>query len=338
MSGNFQNGSDPPAFGSELQQGGKIPNYLDYSSAFVFPPPSPFLMEEDFSPYFSPNLFTPRREVVNRAAAPHTPSVWSGGNEVSSNESVSPTNQRYIAGFDPIDGLAFDHLGDFARDSAYPHPGAAAMPDESPRDVFTPNLTRRPPLSQTRGHTNKIKYTFCVFCKNNGEDEAFYLSHTLKDDFQRVSCPILYNYKCPICGATGPVSHTIRYCPQNGGDKYHEDFASIMVMKQMRSSTGQRGGAPGVIGGPRLSSVPPSKRLPPQALRPSTAPPSLAGNSRGAAANLRGPNAAWTGSTVQPCMVPMLGELVNQQERDRQKAYQKALTELSGYADTFLEN
>ena len=25
-------------------------------------------------------------------------------------------------------------------------------------------------------------FTFCVFCKNNGEDKSFYNSHTLKDD------------------------------------------------------------------------------------------------------------------------------------------------------------
>jgi hypothetical protein len=31
-----------------------------------------------------------------------------------------------------------------------------------------------------------IKYDFCVFCKNNGEDEKYYLCHTLKDDQGRV--------------------------------------------------------------------------------------------------------------------------------------------------------
>ena len=51
----------------------------------------------------------------------------------------------------------------------------------------------RPPMSQT--HSQKVKYSFCVFCKNNGEDEAFYLGHTLKDDNGRVTCPILFNYR-----------------------------------------------------------------------------------------------------------------------------------------------
>ena len=109
-------------------------------------------------------------------------------------------------------------------------------PESPPSDVFTPSLVRRPPLSQTRNQ--KVKYNFCVFCKNNGEDESYYLSHTLKDDNGRVTCPILYKYKCPICHSTGPVSHTIRYCPHNKDHHIYEEKAHITVLKQMRSSTG----------------------------------------------------------------------------------------------------
>ena len=29
-------------------------------------------------------------------------------------------------------------------------------------------------------HRPRIKYEYCVFCKNNGEAEEFFLSHTLK--------------------------------------------------------------------------------------------------------------------------------------------------------------
>ena len=110
------------------------------------------------------------------------------------------------------------------------------LPESPPSDVFTPSLVRRPPLSQTRNQ--KVKYNFCVFCKNNGEDESYYLSHTLKDDNGRVTCPILYKYKCPICHSTGPVSHTIRYCPHNKDHHIYEEKAHITVLKQMRSSTG----------------------------------------------------------------------------------------------------
>ena len=87
------------------------------------------------------------------------------------------------------------------------------LPEAPPIDVFTPSLVRRPPASQTR--SQKVKYNFCVFCKNNGEDEMYYLSHTLKNDDGLVTCPVLSAYICPICGATGPVAHTIKYCPNN---------------------------------------------------------------------------------------------------------------------------
>ncbi|XP_068604349.1 nanos homolog 2-like [Brachionichthys hirsutus] len=54
----------------------------------------------------------------------------------------------------------------------------------------------------------------CRFCKQNGETARVYRSHKLKADDGRVICPILWNYTCPVCGATGDRAHTRRYCPQ----------------------------------------------------------------------------------------------------------------------------
>ncbi|XP_070492106.1 uncharacterized protein [Chironomus tepperi] len=54
----------------------------------------------------------------------------------------------------------------------------------------------------------------CVFCKNNGVDEILYRSHTVKDSKGRVLCPKLRAYQCPICGADGDQSHTVKYCPK----------------------------------------------------------------------------------------------------------------------------
>lgn len=59
------------------------------------------------------------------------------------------------------------------------------------------------------------KSTVCVFCKNNGENLSVYGTHTLKDQLGMVSCPILQRYTCPVCGASGPTAHTLRYCPYN---------------------------------------------------------------------------------------------------------------------------
>lgn len=85
-------------------------------------------------------------------------------------------------------------------------------------------------------------YDHCVFCKNNGEGEAFYSSHTLKDDFGDVRCPVLFNYACPHCGATGKSAHTVRYCPlakELTVDGLLAREASITDLKQLRSSTGR---------------------------------------------------------------------------------------------------
>ena len=91
------------------------------------------------------------------------------------------------------------------------------------------------------------------------------LLYCLYSNYQTCSSdiyPFINFGRCPICGASGPVSHTIRYCPHNKGQLYEEQ-AHITVLKQMRSSTGKKAAPPpGVVGGPIFANVPPSKRPP----------------------------------------------------------------------------
>ena len=57
------------------------------------------------------------------------------------------------------------------------------------------------------------KANCCVLYCKNGEPRAVFQSHVLKDDAGRITCPVLYKYTCPYCGATGPQAHTIGHCP-----------------------------------------------------------------------------------------------------------------------------
>lgn len=54
----------------------------------------------------------------------------------------------------------------------------------------------------------------CGFCKRNREPSQVYLSHKLKDESGKVTCPQLSRHICELCGATGPEAHTRSYCPQ----------------------------------------------------------------------------------------------------------------------------
>ncbi|KAJ8731479.1 hypothetical protein PYW07_004643 [Mythimna separata] len=62
------------------------------------------------------------------------------------------------------------------------------------------------------------RYLECAFCKNNGKPSAWYSSHSLRDTRGRVRCPVLRAFRCPRCGATGDLAHTVKYCPDASTD------------------------------------------------------------------------------------------------------------------------
>ena len=82
----------------------------------------------------------------------------------------------------------------------------------------------------------------CVFCRNNGEDEAVYSTHSLKSGDGKVTCPILFAYECPICRATGDNAHTLKYCPKNpNGQGAHQHSNQAPTNNQSNGYQGYSG-------------------------------------------------------------------------------------------------
>ena len=79
------------------------------------------------------------------------------------------------------------------------------------------------------------KDIYCAFCKNNGEASFIYNSHKLKDDNDRILCPILREYECPNCHASGDHAHTLKYCPLSG-----TEALGVGSLRTARTSTGKK--------------------------------------------------------------------------------------------------
>ncbi|XP_054479310.1 nanos homolog 2 [Anoplopoma fimbria] len=99
------------------------------------------------------------------------------------------------------------------KEAAAPWSHIQTSPRESCKNsIETSSVSSLSGLSDTS--CNGTSSNYCRFCKQNGESVRVYRSHRLKSDDGKVTCPILRNYTCPICGDTGDQAHTRRYCPQ----------------------------------------------------------------------------------------------------------------------------
>ncbi|XP_058239625.1 nanos homolog 1 [Hemibagrus wyckioides] len=87
--------------------------------------------------------------------------------------------------------------------------------------TWCPDAT--PGTSGSNGQSlgQNLERSVCGFCKQNGESAEIYTTHRLKARNGRVLCPVLRNYVCPICGATGDTAHTRHYCPARALELAH---------------------------------------------------------------------------------------------------------------------
>ena len=111
--------------------------------------------------------------------------------------------------FDELDVMVVEH-----RRFGKPSPLSA-----SPQQLFaTPSFTELPPMRKLRqivyNRGQCIRETACYFCRNNGEAAFICQSHSLKDEYDIVFCPILREYVFPNCIATGDQAHTTKHCPK----------------------------------------------------------------------------------------------------------------------------
>ncbi|KAI0241749.1 Nanos-like protein [Lamellibrachia satsuma] len=98
-------------------------------------------------------------------------------------------------------------------------------------------VSRQFALRKTTSSKKMNERQECLFCRRNGEAAVVYLSHRVKDAHGKVSCPVLFRYVCPRCGATGQDAHTISHCPfTNGGD----DVCNVLALNTERNSAGRR--------------------------------------------------------------------------------------------------
>ena len=71
-------------------------------------------------------------------------------------------------------------------------------------------------MSANLRYSKSKKTSFCKVCKDAGKDESVYTAHNIRNERNKVVCPLLLSQSCFKCTALG---HTPKYCPQGKIDE-----------------------------------------------------------------------------------------------------------------------
>lgn len=136
----------------------------------------------------------------------------SHGSMDSNNEDFQPWKD-YMGLSDMIKGMQRAGEQSGAGDDKRETTAALMESPSGPTRARTPETRQKRSQQPCKSASIPPERKFCSFCKHNGEAEAVFTSHYLKDRNGNVTCPYLSQYVCPLCGATGASAHTKRFCP-----------------------------------------------------------------------------------------------------------------------------
>ena len=85
-------------------------------------------------------------------------------------------------------------------------------------------------MSANLKYSKSKRTSFCKVCKDAGKDESVYTAHNIRNERNKVVCPLLLSQSCFKCTALG---HTPKYCPQG---KIDEKNQKRREYKERRSS------------------------------------------------------------------------------------------------------
>ena len=120
-----------------------------------------------------------------------------------------------------------------------PHPAlteTTANATNLPSSGFVKDTSQALGMSSVNVRLHRRNTLGCSFCRNNKEVDDWVMSHQLKDSLNRVMCPILRSYVCPLCFASGDNAHTLGHCPLNPDKK---NSSLPLAVRRRTNATGR---------------------------------------------------------------------------------------------------